>query len=62
MLDFLAPIVGFALEFVIAIGIVGIIMIIEKIQNWNKPKKKYYKVSRSLCLPKSTNKSAIWPE
>ena len=46
MLDFLAPIVGFALEFVIATGIVGIIMIIEKIQNWNKPKERYYKVSR----------------
>ena len=59
MLDFLTPIVGFALEFVIVGGIVGIFMIIEKIQNLKKPKKKHYKLPRSLCLPKPTNKSAI---
>ena len=59
MLDVLAPILGFALEFVIVGGIVCIITIIEKIQNWKNPKKKYYKSPRSLCLPKPTNKSAL---
>jgi len=52
---------GLAFEFGITIAIVGIIIIIGKIQNWNKHKKarkKYYKVP-SLCLPKPTNKSAI---
>ena len=58
MLDVLASIVGFALEFVIVGGIVGIIMIIEKIQNWKDSRKKNY-TPWSLCLPKPSNKSAI---
>ena len=49
---------GFALEFVIVGGIVGIIMIIEKIQNWKDSRKKNY-TPWSLCLPKPSNKSAI---
>jgi len=61
MLD-LWPLLGLAFEFGITIAIVGIIIIIGKIQNWkvvNKAKKKYYKSPHSLCLPKPTNKSAI---
>ena len=58
----LAAIVGLAFEFGITIAIVGIIIIIGKIQNWNKhrkARKKYHRAPCSLCLPKPTNKSAI---
>jgi len=58
MLD-LWPLLGLAFDFVISVGIVGIIIHIGKIQNRKKPKKKYYKALRSLYLPKPTNKSAI---